>query len=204
MIEFIAQNWLVVAIALLIGLITAWWVWHKPASQRDDAEDSTHGINAKTDWLPEDGHSVPNDDGSTEAGTVAAAPLVAPQPDLRAKPEPEIRPEPAPAMQPRRPEPVAAPASPAPEGKPKIAAAVGRPDDLRKIKGVGPKLNTLLGDLGVARFDQIAVWGAAEIAEVDGYLGNFKGRIERDNWVDQAGFLAGNDIAGFEAKYGKL
>lgn len=89
-------------------------------------------------------------------------------------------------------------------GKPRIAAAVGEPDDLRKIKGIGPKLNTLLGELGVSRYDQIATWTAADIAEVDPYLGTFKGRITRDNWVEQAGFLAKGDIAGFEAKYGKL
>lgn len=89
-------------------------------------------------------------------------------------------------------------------GKPRIAAAIGEPDDLRKIKGIGPKLNTLLGELGVARYDQIATWTAADIAEVDPYLGTFKGRITRDAWIEQAGFLAKGDIAGFEAKFGKL
>lgn len=89
-------------------------------------------------------------------------------------------------------------------GTPRIAAAVGDPDDLRKIKGIGPKLNTLLSELGVARYDQIAAWTAADVAEVDPYLGTFKGRIVRDAWIEQAGFLAKGDIAGFEAKFGKL
>lgn len=89
-------------------------------------------------------------------------------------------------------------------GKPRIAAAIGEADDLRKIKGVGPKLNSLLAALGVTRYDQIATWTAADIAEIDPYLGNFKGRIVRDNWIEQAGFLARNDIAGFELKFGKL
>lgn len=89
-------------------------------------------------------------------------------------------------------------------GKPRIAAAIGEPDDLRKIKGIGPKLNTLLGELGVSRYDQIATWTAADVAEVDPYLGTFKGRIARDSWIEQAGFLARGDIAGFEAKFGKL
>ena len=66
------------------------------------------------------------------------------------------------------------------------------------------RLNTLLGDLGVSRYDQIATWTAADIAEVDPYLGTFKGRITRDNWIEQAAFLAKGDIAGFEAKFGKL
>ena len=91
-----------------------------------------------------------------------------------------------------------------PVGNPKIAAAVGSPDNLRLIKGVGPKLNGLLNKLGVTRFDQIAAWQAGEIAEVDQYLEAFSGRITRDSWIDQAKFLAKDDIAGFEAKYGKL
>jgi len=88
--------------------------------------------------------------------------------------------------------------------KPRIAVAIGEPDDLRKIKGIGPKLNTLLGDLGVSRYDQIATWTAADTAEIDPYLGTFKGRIARDSWIDQATYLAKRDIAGFEAKFGKL
>ena len=88
--------------------------------------------------------------------------------------------------------------------KPKIKAAVGAPDNLELLKGVGPKLNALLVSLGVTRFDQIAEWGADDIAEVDQHLGNFKGRVERDNWIDQAKLLASGDTAGFEAKYGSL
>ena len=44
----------------------------------------------------------------------------------------------------------------------------------------------------------------ADIAEIDSKLGNFAGRITRDNWVDQAKLLASGDIAGFEKKYGAL
>ena len=95
-------------------------------------------------------------------------------------------------------------AAPAPDARPNIAAAVGAPDDLTLIKGVGPKLNALLISLGVTRFDQIAAWGAREIGEVDAYLGNFKGRIDRDSWVEQAGLLARGDHAGFAAKFGAL
>lgn len=87
---------------------------------------------------------------------------------------------------------------------PRIAAAVGEPDDLELIKGVGPTLGALLHRLGVQRFDQIAAWGPHEVAEVDGHLGSFRGRIDRDSWVDQAGYLARGDVAGFEAKYGGL
>jgi len=61
----------------------------------------------------------------------------------------------------------------------------GDADDLKKLKGVGPKLEGLLNEIGVYHFDQIAGWGPAEIAWVDDKL-NFRGRIERDDWVAQA------------------
>ena len=85
-----------------------------------------------------------------------------------------------------------------------IPAAVGAADDLLQIKGIGPKLNTLLISLGVTRFDQIAAWGAGEIDKVDDHLGSFKNRITRDSWIEQAGLLAKGMIAEFEAKFGKL
>ncbi len=67
--------------------------------------------------------------------------------------------------------------------KPKATAAAG--DDLTKISGVGPVLVKKLADAGVTSFAQIAAWSAADIAEFDEKL-NFKGRIERDDWIAQA------------------
>ena len=58
------------------------------------------------------------------------------------------------------------------------------------IKGVGPKLETLLHSLGFYHFDQLANWSAAEIAWVDENLEGFKGRVTRDEWVQQARDLA--------------
>lgn len=69
------------------------------------------------------------------------------------------------------------------------AARDGGPDDLKLIKGVGPKLEGVLNDMGVFHFDQIAAWSAAEVAWVDGRL-KFKGRIDRDGWIEQAKTLA--------------
>lgn len=109
--------------------------------------------------------------------------------------------------------PKAAPKAAAPKAASKAAApkpaaskpaARSAPDDLRQLKGVGPKLVTVLNGLGVTRFDQIAGWSKGDIATIDAQLGTFTGRITRDNWVEQAGFLAKGDIAGFEAKFGKL
>jgi predicted flap endonuclease-1-like 5' DNA nuclease len=77
-------------------------------------------------------------------------------------------------------------------------------DDLSRIKGVGPKLRTLLHGLGVTRYEQIAAWTDTDLADLDTKLGAFAGRPARDNWVEQARLLAAADTAGYEAKFGKL
>jgi len=63
------------------------------------------------------------------------------------------------------------------------------PDDLKLISGVGPKLEQVLNGLGIWTFAQIAGWQPEEAAWVDDYL-QFSGRIERDDWITQAGALA--------------
>jgi NADH-quinone oxidoreductase subunit E len=69
------------------------------------------------------------------------------------------------------------------------AARAGGADDLKRISGVGPKLEGVLNEMGFYHFDQIAAWGPSEVAWVDARL-KFKGRIARDNWIDQAATLA--------------
>jgi NADH-quinone oxidoreductase subunit E len=64
-------------------------------------------------------------------------------------------------------------------------------DDLKKINGIGPKIEKLLNGLGVFHYDQIAAWDQGAIAWVDENL-SFHGRIEREDWVGQAKGLVGN------------
>ena len=66
-----------------------------------------------------------------------------------------------------------------------LTEARGEADDLKKISGVGPKLEGTLNSIGVYHFWQIAEWGPEEIAFMDDKL-SFKGRIERDDWIKQA------------------
>ena len=80
------------------------------------------------------------------------------------------------------------------------AAREGGPDDLKLIKGVGPKLEKLLHTLGFFHFDQVASWTDAEVAWVDQNLEGFKGRVSRDDWVAQAKQLAVGDLTEFAAK----
>ncbi|MAU54050.1 MAG: NADH-quinone oxidoreductase subunit NuoE [Roseovarius sp.] len=83
-------------------------------------------------------------------------------------------------------------AAPAGGRRPEALAAprAGKADDLKRIKGIGPKLEKLCHALGFYHFDQIAAWTEEEVSWVDQNLEGFKGRVSRDNWVEQARLLA--------------
>jgi predicted flap endonuclease-1-like 5' DNA nuclease len=85
-----------------------------------------------------------------------------------------------------------------------LPGATGTPDDLVKLKGVGPKLATLLYDRGIVRFEQIAKLSPGQVEALDESLGAFRGRFSRDRIVEQADYLARGDIDGYEAKFGRL
>ena len=86
-------------------------------------------------------------------------------------------------------------AKPEKQAKPAAAAAKflaepqGQPDDLKKISGVGPVLEGKLNDLGIFHYQQIAEFTPEQISQVDDAL-SFKGRVKRDNWLEQAAKLA--------------
>lgn len=139
-----------------------------------------------------------------------------PTPIAEAKPAAAVKPEASPsAPMAAAPEPIPAPpAEPEPEVAKTVEAPVaeggvkpaglsgprgGAADDLKKIKGVGPKLEILLNELGFYHFDQVANWTADEVAWVDQNLKGFKGRVTRDNWVEQATLLA----SGGETEFSK-
>ncbi|KPD12553.1 NADH-quinone oxidoreductase subunit E [Phaeobacter sp. 11ANDIMAR09] len=137
-------------------------------------------------------------DGTVAGRTAAAAPPKAPE---AAKPvakqveeTKKAAPKPKPAEKPAAAEEVA---EVAPETLKE--ARGGLPDDLKLLKGVGPKLEQTLNELGFFHFDQIAEWGEAEVAWVDSRL-KFKGRIERDGWIAQAAKLAVGDETDFAKK----
>ncbi|QDP19740.1 hypothetical protein [Sphingomonas xanthus] len=85
-----------------------------------------------------------------------------------------------------------------------LPGATGTPDDLVKLKGVGPKLAALLNERGISRFDQIAKLSSSQVEALDTSLGAFRGRFNRDRIVEQADYLARGDIDGYEARFGKL
>lgn len=71
----------------------------------------------------------------------------------------------------------------------KIILDQGPKDDLTLIEGVGPFLEKKLNEIGVYTYGEIATWDSKRIAEVTEAIGHFKGRIEKDQWVEQAAQL---------------
>lgn len=202
----ISENWVPFLLLLLIGVALIWWLGGRYAR---DAETPDSGSDNSAN------KRIADDRG------LAATPLV-PPPSAPEKPKavPTKKPavkkaeaktapkkkaaatKAAPKTKTATKSPAAKPASTKTAAPKKTKAAI--PDNLELLKGVGPKLNTLLASLGITSFAQIAAWTASDIREIDAKLGNFAGRITRDNWVDQAKLLSNGDIEGFEKKYGSL
>lgn len=68
----------------------------------------------------------------------------------------------------------------------------GEADDLKRINGIGPVLEAKLHELGIFHFKQIAEFTDEDIARIDQFL-NFKGRIQREEWVSQAKKIVGDE-----------
>ncbi|MPS70406.1 MAG: hypothetical protein E2586_18145 [Novosphingobium sp.] len=223
----IEANWLIFIVALLVGIVVAYWLFARaskpaPRAHRPDVLDEGAAPAQRNQALIDDAppaaqftapvHIDPPAMAGTMAGIGEVIAVAAQQEVDAATPppqtiaaEPEAAPAPAPAPTPV-PEPT--PEAPAPEPAEVAPAPAAAPasegDDLRKIKGLGPKMLTLLTALGVTRFEQIAAWTDADLDELDGKLGAFAGRPRRDSWVEQARLLSGGDTGAYEEKFGKL
>ena len=194
MAELLQANWVLLVVALLIGVLVAWWIFGMtrrttitreesaddgaPARRTQalmDAPSSAASGTAREPVIP-----TPAAEILAGAGIAAAAGAELEVEDAENKAAPDATPAPAP--------------TPTTDGT----------DDLTRIKGVGPKLAALLHSLGVTSFAQVAAWDDAEIDRVDAQLGRFEGRIRRDDWRTQAQLLAAGDMAAYEARFGKL
>ncbi len=124
------------------------------------------------------------------------------KPAVETVPEPE--PAPVPVVEPVKKPAAKKPDNSAPDGKPLALDGPrnGKKDDLKRIKGVGPKIEGTLNKLGIYHFDQISVWSRKTIKWVDNYL-SFKGRIDREKWVKQAVQLAKGDETEFSKRVDK-
>lgn len=127
---------------------------------------------------------------SAATAPVAVASAVPPAAPKAAKPAAKVA-DAAPAA--------AATAAGADGSKPAALSAprAGKADDLKTIEGIGPALEKLCNEMGIFHFDQIASWGAAEVAWMDGNLKGFKGRVTRDKWVAQAKLIGSVGVEEF-------
>lgn len=172
MAELIVENWIYLVLAVVVGLLVAWWIF--AANRKTTVAREAHP----------DGH------GPTSArrnqALIDAPPAGGGQPAI----------------------PPATPAGLAGTGEAVAASTVPSPatsgDDLTRIKGIGPKVQKLLRELGITTFAQIAAWDDAEVDRIDARLGSFSGRIRRDDWRAQAALLAAGETGEYEAKFGKL
>lgn len=89
---------------------------------------------------------------------------------------------------------------------PALAIAGGKApetfDDLKRIRGIGVLIEKRLNALGIGGYEQIANWTAADIGKISDML-DFKGRIERENWVEQARILASGGQTEFSRRVDK-
>ncbi|MBE1290490.1 MAG: hypothetical protein GJ679_10890 [Rhodobacteraceae bacterium] len=140
-----------------------------------------------------------------KAAAPAASATTKPAAKPKAAPKPKAAAKSKAAAKPKAPAKAAAPAATTGAGTRPAALSAARAsgaDDLKMIKGVGPKLEALLNRLGFYHFDQVASWTADEVAWVDQNLEGFKGRVSRDNWVAQAKTLATGGQTEFSKRVG--
>lgn len=191
---------------ILIGLallVLAGWLLIRLNRKATVIEDGS-APTLKRDVLDEGAERARRNQALIDAAPAAVKPEPAPVPQTKPVPEPtpvaeaapvaEVVAVPAPTVEP---EPAPTPAAPAPATAPATA------DDLARIKGVGPKLVALLADFGITTFAQIAAWSDADVERIDAQLGRFKGRITRDQWIEQARLLSAGDETGFADKFGR-
>jgi predicted flap endonuclease-1-like 5' DNA nuclease len=190
--QLIQANWLIFAVVLVLAILLAVWLFGRAARPKardrrpdvlDEGAAPAQRNQALIDAPPAAAVAPPVILPTAAAGTFAGiAEVVAggAQQEVRAADPPvSVAAEPAPVLA---------------EGT----------DDLRRIKGLGPKLVATLHALGITRFAQIAAWSEADLDDLDTKLGTFAGRPRRDAWVEQARLLASGDTASYEDKFGKL
>lgn len=182
MIELAEANYIVIVIALLIGIAVAWWMIarSRKTSVRIGSDTSARSSLVDTPAFPlPEAQPAPTQrldthegNGIVDEGAAAAADVYGEILGAQAHRE--------------------------------LPGAEGPPDRLDTMKGVGPKFVARLNELGINRFEQLAALTPGEMAALDERMGAFKGRLERDRVAEQAGYLARGDREGFEATFGKL
>ena len=183
MAELVQANWVLLVIALVIGILIAWWVFaanRKTRVEIEEREDDAGPAKRNQALIDAPPASTPMSSAANSQQVAAA----------RASADAEAGPEIVPTT-----DTAAAPADTVADPGPGAA-------ELTQIKGLGPKLQAQLADMGITSLSQIAGWDDAEIDRIDAQLGRFKGRIRRDDWPAQARLLLAGDLAAYERRFG--
>ena len=162
----LTEIWGLLGLAALVGLVAGWIIWGGRAGAADNPVitdllradlDACRKLHAEKDAriakLEAAKPAVPVAEPAVETPVPVAAPVLA-----------------------SRPEAITADVKPATLDAPRDGIA----DDLKKIKGIGPKLEKMCNTLGFWHYEQIAAWTDEEAAWVDANLEGFKGRVTRD------------------------
>nr|WP_306265984.1 hypothetical protein [Pararhizobium sp. IMCC3301] len=172
----------------VIGWLVARWWWSKKQAEQGgataSATSSAHTASGSAASAPS--RTTP----AKPAGTTASTAKVEPDKTMPGKAAPVAASTVA----------TPSPAKPAKPAKPVAAKDPGKPerldgprdgtaDDLKRIRGVGPSNEKKLNAFGIYHFDQIGNWTSAQ-AEWIGKELSFPGRIEREDWIEQAKVLA--------------
>ena len=196
----LTEIWVLLALAALLGLLAGWIIWGRRSEVNIDTSEADR-LRADLDACRAKHAEKDAQIGDLQA-KLAAVPAVAAAP-VMAAPVAPAAPEPAETG-------VDYDGDGVIEGKDEgvkpdtlDAPRAGGADDLKRIKGVGPKMEALCNRLGFWHFDQIAKWTDDEVAWVDANLEGFSGRVSRDNWVEQAGLLASGGETEFSKKVDK-
>jgi predicted flap endonuclease-1-like 5' DNA nuclease len=193
---------LMVMLAALAVLVIVVGMRKKHRRVQAEREVEAHAAEAGVPIVP-----PPASDPLPRVPDESAPPSIADRPTSHALPPVDVPPEQGVLAD----EPIAAAA--VPEGTAATIAldadaAGGQPSPadgpLTQLKGLGPKVATRLGELGIDRVGQLAALDDAQAVSLDSEMGPFAGRMARDRWIEQARLLAAGDTEGFERVFGKL
>jgi NADH-quinone oxidoreductase subunit E len=187
----VIQIWLWIVLAALIGFAIGWVLrWRFIAERVNKLEDDVIMLRAARDRLEQDNKRLSSRAAAGKAASGRAGPSGR---------EPSAGEE-AEATEARRGEFDRVPVSGGIRPSALPGARAGEADDLKRINGIGPKLEEVLNQLGIYHYDQIGQWTPQNVEWMDGYL-RFRGRIEREAWVDQAKRLARGEATPFSKEY---
>jgi predicted flap endonuclease-1-like 5' DNA nuclease len=200
-----------VVLAFLVGVLVGWFIWGRLRDQLDGLRGERDRFRADSDRLTGEldacGKTRADLERRLREAQTAPAALVSATATAKSSPAKSSSAQSSPAKA------ATARSTPAKKAAAKPAAAKsttskstasrasgGKPDNLRRLIGIGPVNEKLLRGQGVTSFAQIAAWTTADIERIEHAL-QFGGRVEREQWVEQARLLAAGDEKEFARRF---